>query len=87
MARTPQTAEQKEAAKNETKNEKFVRIAPGRVDKVLVSMRALAQMFSATYEATDEQKAKVGGAVQDEFNALVDAIQGKAKAKSSGFTL
>ena len=53
---------------NETKNEKFVRIAEGRVTKLLSWIRKLDNLSNrGNYEYTDEQVVQMFSAIEDEL--------------------
>jgi len=66
--------------------ENFVRLAPGRVDKAVQAVRQVANLFSANYTSTDEQRKQMMDYLNSEFNALNTAASGKGEAKASGFS-
>ncbi len=66
----------------ETKSEKFLRLAPPRVNKVLGSLAALKKLSSSAYEYTPEQAEKMFLAIRDALDDCAEAF--KPKDKSSG---
>lgn len=72
---------------NESKAEKFVRLASKRTSKVLNSIRQVGQLSGAGYESSDEQVAKVFGAISDAAQAAFAQFQAKGKKKVASFTL
>ena len=56
---------------NETKNEKFIRIAEGRVTKLLSWIRKLDNLSNrGNYEYTDEQVEQMFSAIEDELSEV-----------------
>ncbi len=55
---------------NETKQQKFVRLATKRVNKVRKALDQIGLLGSAAYESTDDQRAKITEAIREcvEFN-------------------
>ena len=54
----------------ETKNERFIRLAEGRVNATLDKLRLLGQLANRrNYEYTDDQAAAIFQAIQKELNA------------------
>jgi hypothetical protein len=74
--------------KDESKAEKFIRLAQKRTGKVLNSLRQVGQLSGAGYESTDAQVAKIFGAISDAAQAAFQKFKNKgAKEKAAGFTL
>ena len=54
----------------ETRNERFVRLAEGRVNATLDKLRLIGQLANRrNYEYTDEQVAAIFRAIQKELNS------------------
>jgi hypothetical protein len=68
----------------ESKQEKFVRLAPKRVVRTINSMRSLRKLANRnSYEWTDEQANKILAAIAAEAKALQDALNSTEKAKDT----
>jgi len=54
----------------ETKQQKFVRLATARVNKVRKALDQIGLLGGASYESTDDQRNKIGDAIREcmEFN-------------------
>lgn len=54
----------------ETKQQKFVRLATARVNKVRKALDQIGLLGGAAYESTDEQRARIAEAIREcmEFN-------------------
>jgi len=74
---------------NETKTQKFVRIAQLRTNKALDAIAALGGLsVKANYDYTDEQWQKIVGAMNAEIQKVVDKVKaGGATASEGGFSL
>ncbi len=74
----------------ETKAEKFVRIAPRRVDKAILAIRSLGKLGGPNYERTTAQVLNIMTALEDELAnckaSLAPDNKSVAKTKS-GFQL
>lgn len=55
---------------NETKAEKFTRLAPKRVTKALKAIRGIENLASANYESTDAQKTQIIDALQTAIDSV-----------------
>lgn len=55
---------------NETKQQKFVRLATARVNKVRKALDQIGLLGGANYESTDDQRKKIADAITEcmEFN-------------------
>lgn len=72
---------------NETKNEKFRRLAESRVNTVLDRLRLLGQLADKkNYEYTDEQVSKIFRAIDSELKDTKSKFQ-KGSAGRKRFTL
>lgn len=70
---------------NETKAEKFVRLANFRYGKVAEAMHHMYNLANTnTYEYTDEQVQRLVDAMYDEIIALKKAFTDKKKPTSAG---
>lgn len=66
--------------KKETKNEKFVRIATPRVEKVLTALEILGNCSGSGYEYTDEQADAMFNAIAAKLSEVQAMYQPKEKA-------
>ena len=72
---------------NETKRERFVRIAEARTNKILEMMRLLGNCSSkGNYEYTEEDIRKIFGALEKELKNTKNKFLG-IEAKEERFTL
>lgn len=68
--------------KNETKEEKFKRIATRRVKNIISKIENVGKLSSPSYEYTDEEVEKIFGAIQealDNAKVLFSAKRPKKK--------
>lgn len=85
MARAPRTATPPPA--DETKADKFKRLAQPRVSGIVAAIRRLPALAASSYESTPEQRDAMFGAIQAELNKARGAFQPKEKAdKKTAFT-
>jgi len=71
---------------NESKAEKFIRLASKRMTKTLNSIRQLGQLSGSGYESSPEQVAKMFGALNDAAKSAYDKFQSKgAKQTADSF--
>lgn len=75
-----------QASPNETKAEKFTRLAPARVNKVIDGLRSLQKLSSSAYEYTPEQIEKIFGAIRTTLEAVEASFAPKEKSTKSGFS-
>jgi len=72
--------------KNESKNQKFVRLAQARVSRAVKMIYNIGNLGGSGYESTPEQREKIAqalnGAVENALNRL-----NKEQAKPTGFSL
>lgn len=72
----------------ETKGEKFVRLANGRVPKALTAIAAIRGIANKTnYDYTDEQAGKIMAALEAEMTKLGNAFKSGAAPVAEGFSL
>lgn len=69
----------------ETKQQKFVRIAEPRVTRACKAVRLLGNLASSSYEYTEEQVDAMFGAVQQELDTARAAFSQKDKPKKFTF--
>lgn len=93
MANAPKTAPAKKVGKTpEQKQAKFKELANKRVGNALKAVSLIGNLTNrASYDYTQEQVDKIGQALDAEVlsvkAAFKAALEGKAAAKSTGFTL
>lgn len=76
-----------EKKKEESKADKFKRLAESRVNKALDALATVRSLANKNnYEFTDEQSAKIMGALEGGLTQVGDAFKGKEEAPS-GFSL
>ena len=71
---------------NESKNEKFIRIASSRVNAVIDKLDILSNCASSNYEYTDEQVENMFQAIRYAVDACYDQFQPKVKSVKDKFT-
>ena len=75
-------------ATNETKRERFVRLAEARTNKILDMMKLLGNCSSkSNYEYTDEDVRKIFGAIEREMKNARAKFNGTDMQKEDRFTL
>ena len=75
-------------AKNETKRERFVRLAEARTNKILDMMKLLGNCSSkSNYEYTDEDVRKIFNAIEREMKNARAKFNGTDAQKEDRFTL
>ena len=75
-------------ATNETKRERFVRLAEARTNKILDMMKLLGNCSSkSNYEYTDEDVRKIFGAIEREMKNARAKFNGSDTQKEDRFTL
>lgn len=75
-------------ATNETKRERFVRLAEARTNKILDMMKLLGNCSSKTnYEYTDEDVRKIFSAIEREMKNARAKFNGFDAQKEDRFTL
>lgn len=72
---------------NESKHEKFIRIASTRVNSVIDKLNILSNCASSNYEYTDEQVESMFQAIRDAVDACYAQFQPKVKTESSCFNV
>lgn len=71
---------------NESKNEKFIRIASPRVNAIIDKLDILSNCSSSNYEYTKEQVENMFQAIRDALDACYAQFQPKAKSEKEKFT-
>lgn len=71
---------------NETKNEKFVRIASPRVNAVIGKLDILSNCASSNYEYSEEQVESMFQAIRDAVDNCYAQFQPKVKSEKEKFT-
>ncbi len=75
-------------AKNETKRERFVRLAEARTNKILDMMKLLGNCSSkSNYEYTEEDVRKIFSAIEREMKNSRAKFNGSDTQKEDRFTL
>lgn len=74
-----------EIPENETKNEKFIRIAALRVQAIISKIEILANCSSSNYEYTDEQVEAMFGAIMTSLTECKKSFQPKEKIEKEKF--
>ena len=59
----------------ETRRERFLRLAPRRVDKALIAIRRIGNLAAPTYESTEAERQKIIDAVFAEANELKQSLR------------
>jgi hypothetical protein len=63
----------------ETRRERFLRLAPRRVDKALIAIRRIGNLAARTYESTEAERQRIIDAIFAEANELKEKLEGKSK--------
>jgi hypothetical protein len=72
----------KDIPENESKSDRFVRVANPRIKNVIKYMRLTAQMGKGTqYEVSEEQVETIVNTLQSELNALEDSLKHSGSKK------
>jgi len=87
MARTKRTPAQAAAAADESKADKFKRLATARTNKAIAAIRGLGKLSSGQYERTPEQVNMIFEALGKEANEAMQKLLGQSKGKADSFTL
>lgn len=75
-------------AVNESKRERFIRIAEARTNKILDMIKLLGNCSSkSNYEYTDEDVRKIFGAIEREIKNTKAKFNGSDELKEDRFTL
>lgn len=67
----------KETPKNETKEQKFVRLAEKRTQKALQAISALGKLTGSSYAYTPAQAAKIVDVLTQQLGAVKEKFAGK----------
>lgn len=71
---------------NETKNEKFLRIATPRVNAIIDKLDILSNCAGSNYEYTEEQVETMFKALRDAMDACYNEFCPKVKSEKERFT-
>lgn len=71
---------------NETKNEKFLRIATPRVNAIIDKLDILSNCAGSNYEHTDEQVETMFQAIRDAVDACYNEFRPKVKTEKERFS-
>lgn len=80
-------AGRKSAPKNETPEDKFVRLGNARMNKAIKALRQIGQLGSRTYKGTASQKAKMETTLKDELTMAIDKLNAVAVETQDSFKL
>ena len=72
---------------NETKNEKFLRIATPRVNAIIDKLDILSNCAGSNYEYTEEQVETMFQAIRDAVDACYNEFRPKVKTEKERFSL
>lgn len=71
---------------NETKNEKFLRIATPRVNAIIDKLEILSNCAGSNYEYTEEQVETMFQALRDAMDACYNEFRPKVKTEKERFS-
>ena len=71
---------------NETKNEKFMRIATPRVNSIIDKLDILSNCAGSNYEYTEEQVETMFQAIRDAVDACYNEFRPKVKTEKERFS-
>ena len=71
---------------NETKNEKFLRIATPRVNAIIDKLDILANCAGSNYEYTEEQVETMFQAIRDAVDSCYNEFRPKVKTEKERFS-
>ena len=71
---------------NETKNEKFLRIATPRVNAIIDKLDILSNCSGSSYEYTEEQVETMFQAIRDAVDACYNEFRPKVKTEKERFS-
>lgn len=71
---------------NETKNEKFLRIATPRVNAIIDKLDILSNCAGSNYEYTEEQVETMFQALRDAMDACYNEFRPKVKSEKERFS-
>lgn len=75
------------APANESKSDKFRRLATMRTNKAIAAIRGLGKLGTGQYERTPEEVEKIFEAIGAESKVAYDRLMGKSQSKADSFTL
>ena len=70
---------------NETKNEKFERLALYRMNKLLTTIEQIENLASSQYESTPEQVEKMEKIVYEKWEDCINKLRSKKSGKKAAF--
>jgi len=74
------------APDNESKRDRFLRLAPRRVSNALKRIRQIGNLSAAAYESTDLERAKIMKAVSDAVAEMQRKLEHQRKESQDEFT-
>jgi len=83
---TKTTAPKPEVVDNESKSDKFQRLAIARTSKAVKAIYQIGNLGSANYESTPEQREKIKAALDTAVQSMINRLN-KEVSKPSNFTL
>lgn len=66
-------------SERKSRRERFLRLAPRRVDKALIAICRIGNLAAPTYESTEAERQKIIDAIFAEANELKQKLEGKSK--------
>lgn len=70
-----------EMLKNETKNQRFIRLINPRINKILKSIKGVEYLSGSQYECTDTQREQIFGIIENAVASLKNAYAEKSKER------
>lgn len=86
MAAKKKASDMKTEKTNETKNQKFVRLAQQRVSRAVKMIYNIGNLGGSGYESTEDQRKKIEEALTGAVTNAVNRLN-KEQSKPSGFSL
>lgn len=86
MAKSKLTTKEREARKNESKSDRFIRLAQPRTSRIIKGLKQLAQLGAANYESTELQRKAIETALKAAVESTLERLR-KVKAPDADFTL
>ena len=71
---------------NETREQRFIRLATGRVNKVRKALDQLGQLGSPSYSSTEEQRNKIEESIRESVEFNINRLH-KVKLSKTDFKL
>lgn len=77
----------KQVDPNESPQDRFKRLATGRMNRAISGIKSVGQLASASYEYTDEQREKIEDTLRKEVEVTCAALQDHKLPVAGGFRL